>query len=175
MFHELVKHLEIAHLEEWSHLDRGHSSSLEGATEALKASTLRLPVGGKAVADVQNLKDAVGSAVDVMQAMASSICSLSSKVEDMNSLVADLVNVTAKERHMLEQCKDFLSTLATVQVKDCSVRTHILQLNRLPTTSSLTTLPELSETSRSDSSLPNLRRLAVPSMDMSDVPGFKNQ
>ncbi|KAG5238721.1 QWRF motif-containing protein [Salix suchowensis] len=130
---------QIAHLEEWSHLDRGHSSSLEGATEALKASTLRLPVGGKAVADVQNLKDAVGSAVDVMQAMASSICSLSSKVEDMNSLVADLVNVTAKERHMLEQCKDFLSTLATVQVKDCSVRTHILQLNRLPTTSSLTT------------------------------------
>ncbi|KAF9675814.1 hypothetical protein SADUNF_Sadunf09G0072400 [Salix dunnii] len=130
---------QIAHLEEWSHLDRGHSSSLEGATEALKASTLRLPVVGKAVANVQNLKDAVGSAVDVMQAMASSICSLSSKVEDMNSLVAELVNVTAKERHMLEQCKDFLSTLATVQVKDCSVRTHILQLNRLPTTSSLTT------------------------------------
>ena len=86
----------------------------------------------------------------------------------MNSLVAELVNVTAKERHMLEQCKDFLSTLATVQVmvlssgytrisesfssksayeilyiyeqvKDCSVRTHILQLNRLPTTTSLTT------------------------------------
>ncbi|KAJ6905786.1 QWRF motif-containing protein 2 [Populus alba x Populus x berolinensis] len=130
---------QIAHLEEWSHLDRGHSSSLEGATEALKASTLRLPVVGKTVADVQNLKDAVGSAVDVMQAMASSICSLSSKVEDMNSLVAELVNVTAKERHMLEQCKDFLSTLATVQVKDCSVRTHILQLNRLPTTTSLTT------------------------------------
>ncbi|KAL9333626.1 hypothetical protein Peur_073765 [Populus x canadensis] len=130
---------QIAHLEEWSHLDRGHSSSLEGATEALKASTLRLPVVGKTVADVQNLKDAVGSAVDVMQAMASSICSLSSKVEDMNSLVAELVNVTAKERHMLQQCKDFLSTLATVQVKDCSVRTHILQLNRLPTTTSLTT------------------------------------
>lgn len=31
-------------------------------------------------ADIQNLKDAVGSAVDVMQAMASSICSLSLKV-----------------------------------------------------------------------------------------------
>ncbi|KAJ6754833.1 AUGMIN FAMILY MEMBER [Salix purpurea] len=71
---------QIAHLEEWSLLDRGHSSSLEGATEALKASTLRLPVVGKAVANIQNLKDVVGSAVDVMQAMASSICSLSSKV-----------------------------------------------------------------------------------------------
>jgi len=30
-------------------LDRDHSSSLQGATEALKASTLRLPVVGKAV------------------------------------------------------------------------------------------------------------------------------
>ncbi|KAG6793101.1 hypothetical protein POTOM_002291 [Populus tomentosa] len=159
---------QIAHLEEWSLLDRDHSSSLEGATEALKASTLRLPVVGKAVADVQNLKEVVGSAVDVMQAMASSICSLSSKVEDMNSLVAELLNVTAKERRMLEQCKGFLSALAIVQVmvvssgysrisglfsspsayerlyiyeqvKDCSMRTHTLQLNRLPTTSSLTT------------------------------------
>ncbi|KAJ6948855.1 hypothetical protein NC651_003001 [Populus alba x Populus x berolinensis] len=130
---------QIAHLEEWSLLDRDHSSSLEGATGALKASTLRLPVGGKAVADVQNLKEVVGSAADVMQAMASSICSLSSKVEDMNSLVAELLNVTAKERRMLEQCKGFLSALAIVQVKDCSMKTHTLQLNRLPTTSSLTT------------------------------------
>ncbi|KAJ6424418.1 hypothetical protein OIU84_025245 [Salix udensis] len=126
---------QIAHLEEWSLLDRGHSSSLEGATEALKASTLRLPVVGKAVANIQNLKDVVGSAVDVMQAMASSICSLSSKVEDMNSLVAELLNVTAKERRMLEQCKGFLTALAIVQVKHCSMRTHTLQLNRLPSTS----------------------------------------
>lgn len=86
----------------------------------------------------------------------------------MNSLVAELLNVTAKERRMLEQCKGFLSALAIVQVmvvssgysriselfsspsayerlyiyeqvKDCSMRTHTLQLNRLPTTSSLTT------------------------------------
>ena len=103
-------------MEDWALLDRDHSSSLLGATEALKASTLRLPVVGKTVvrvfilcfillessnsinfalktvilylisppsvlkADIQNLKDAVGSAVDVMQAMASSICSLSVKV-----------------------------------------------------------------------------------------------
>ncbi|XP_007042615.2 PREDICTED: QWRF motif-containing protein 2 isoform X1 [Theobroma cacao] len=130
---------QIAYLEEWALLDRDHSSSLLGATESLKASTLRLPIVGKATADIQNLKDAVSSAVDVMQAMASSICSLSLKVEEMNSLVAELVSVTAKERILLEQCKDFLSTLAAIQVKDCSLRTHIIQLNRVPTTSSLTT------------------------------------
>ncbi|KAM6558293.1 hypothetical protein CsatA_027532 [Cannabis sativa] len=130
---------QITYLEDWALLDRDHSSSLLGATEALKASTLRLPVVGKTVADIQNLKDAVGSAVDVMQAMGSSICSLSLKMEEMNSVVAELVKVTGKERFLLEQCKDFLSTVAAMQVKDCSLRTHIIQLNRVPSTSSLTT------------------------------------
>ncbi|KAI6678159.1 hypothetical protein NL676_038955 [Syzygium grande] len=126
---------QISYLEEWSLLDRDHASSLLGATEALRASTLRLPVVGKAIqADVQKLKDAMGSAVDVMQAMASSICSLSLKVEEMNSFLAELVNVTAKEQLSLVQCKDFLSTLTAMQVKDCSLRTHILQKTHLPTT-----------------------------------------
>ncbi|KAF7811066.1 QWRF motif-containing protein 2 [Senna tora] len=107
---------QIPYLEEWALLDRDHSNSLLGATEALRASTLRLPVVEKAIADVPNMKDAVGSAVDVMQAMASSIYSLSSKVEETNSLVAELVKVTAKERFLLEQCNDFLSSLAAMQL-----------------------------------------------------------
>lgn len=92
-----------------------------------------------------------------------------SQVEDMNSLATELVKVTAKEHVLLEQSKDFLSALASMQVsltflllllfchiqlfililsitflnsqqvKDCSLRTHMIQLNRVPTTSSLTT------------------------------------
>ncbi|MBA0782622.1 hypothetical protein Gotri_000482 [Gossypium trilobum] len=133
------KFLKIAHLEAWALLERDHSSSLLGATEALKASTLRLPIVGKATADIQNLKDAISSAVEMMQAMASSICSLSSKVEEMNSLVAELASLAAKETVLLEHCKDFLSALAAIQVKDCSLRSHIIQLNRVPTTNNLTT------------------------------------
>ncbi|KAF8404905.1 hypothetical protein HHK36_009800 [Tetracentron sinense] len=171
---------QMIYLEEWALLDRDHSSSLSGAIEALKDSILRLPVVGGARADIQNVKDALGSAVDVMQAMASSICSLLSKgmelmgwgvalimnkysslvqpktqrpfggvsprsilvcltvsktifhlqVEEVNSLVAELANVSAKERAFLNQCKDLLSTLAAMQVKDCSLRTHILQRKR---------------------------------------------
>ncbi|GFP99604.1 QWRF motif-containing protein 2 [Phtheirospermum japonicum] len=67
---------QIALFEDWSSLEKDHSVSLVGAIEALKATTLRLPVVGGAIANVQSLKDATGSAVDVMQAMASSICSL---------------------------------------------------------------------------------------------------
>ncbi|KAF8410202.1 hypothetical protein HHK36_002724 [Tetracentron sinense] len=122
---------QMAYLEEWALLDRDHSNSLLGAIEALKASTLRLPVVGGARADIQTVEDAVGSAVDVMQAMASSICYLLSKIEEVNSLVAELASVAAKERALLDQCKGLLSTIAAMQVKDCSLRTHILQIKRV--------------------------------------------
>ncbi|KAL7236466.1 hypothetical protein ACSBR1_019707 [Camellia fascicularis] len=124
---------QITSLEDWASLDKDHSLSLLGAIEALKASTLRLPVVGGAIADVQSVKDAIGSAVDVMQTMASSICLLLSKAEDVNSLVSELAKVIANERVLLEQCKDYLSMLAAMQVKHCSLSTHILQLNRVPT------------------------------------------
>lgn len=39
----------MPYLEEWALLDEDHSSSLLGATEALRASTLRLPVAEKAI------------------------------------------------------------------------------------------------------------------------------
>lgn len=124
---------EITCLEDWACLDKDHSVSLLGAIEALKASTLRLPVVGGAIADVQSVKDAIGSAVDVMQAMSYSMYSLLMKVEEVNSLVAELVKVISKERALLEQCKDFLSMLAAMQVKYFSLRTQILQLTRVPT------------------------------------------
>lgn len=40
--------MQLFYLEEWALLDRDHSSSLSGAIEAMKASTLRLPVIGGA-------------------------------------------------------------------------------------------------------------------------------
>ncbi|CAE5967860.1 unnamed protein product [Arabidopsis arenosa] len=122
---------QIGYLEEWSLMDRDHSNSLSGATEALKASTLRLPISGKALVDIQDLKHAVSSTVDVMHAMVSSIFSLTSKVEEMNSVMAEMVNITAKENVLLEQCQGFLSRVAAMQVTDCSMKTHIIQLSRI--------------------------------------------
>ncbi|XP_057494797.1 QWRF motif-containing protein 2-like isoform X1 [Actinidia eriantha] len=124
---------QIICLEDWASLDKDHSASLLGVVEALKANTLRLPVVGGALADVQSVKEAIGSAIDVMQSMTSSLCSILSRVEDVNSLVAELAKVIVNERALLQQCKDFMSMLAAMQVKDCSLRTHILQLNRVPT------------------------------------------
>ncbi|KAL6207922.1 hypothetical protein ACLB2K_018874 [Fragaria x ananassa] len=127
---------QMTYLEECSLLDQDYSNSLSGAIEALRASTLRLPVVDGTRADVHNVKDAISSAVDVMQAMASSICLLLSKVGEVNSLADELANVSVKEHALLGQCRDLLSTVAAMQVEECSLRTHILQQERVP--SSLT-------------------------------------
>ncbi|XP_057722102.1 protein SNOWY COTYLEDON 3-like [Arachis stenosperma] len=123
---------QMMYLEDWPSLDRMYSSSLSGAIEALKGSTLRLPVVSGAKADVLNVKDAICSAMDVMQAMASSICLLLPKVGHVNSLVVEVANLSAKEMVLLEECKDLLSMLTTMQVRECSLRSHISQLKRLP-------------------------------------------
>lgn len=117
---------QIAFLEDWASLDKDHSIALLGAIEALKASTLRLPVGG-AIADLQSMKDVISSALEVMQTLCLSICSLCVKVEEANSMVTELANVCAKEQALLRICKGLLSMLAALKVKDCSLRTHMLQ------------------------------------------------
>ncbi|OIW20856.1 hypothetical protein TanjilG_24934 [Lupinus angustifolius] len=108
---------QMIYLEDWACLDLVYSSSLSGAIEGLKASTLRLPIVGGAKADVLNVKDAICSAMDVMQAMASSICLLLPKVGHINSLVIEVANLNAKERVLLENCRDLLSIVTAMQVR----------------------------------------------------------
>lgn len=123
---------QVLHLDEWALMEKDHSVSLLGAIESLNASTIRLPISGGAMTDIQGLKDAMCSALDVLQAMALPICSLLSKVEQMNSLLTEMASIASNECTLLDECNDFVSTLAALQVNDCSLRTHILQLKRKP-------------------------------------------
>ncbi|XP_015892270.1 AUGMIN subunit 8 [Ziziphus jujuba] len=118
---------QMAYLDDWAVHERDHILSLSGAVEDLEASTLRLPVAGGARADIDSLKVAICSAVDVMQAMASSICSLLPRAEGMNSLVSELAIVAAQEKGMLDECEALLASTAAMQVEEYSLRTHLLQ------------------------------------------------
>ncbi|XP_042445291.1 QWRF motif-containing protein 2-like isoform X2 [Zingiber officinale] len=121
---------QLAYLEEWSVIDTEHSSLLLGAIEALKASTLRLPIVSGAKMDILELKDSVGSAVDMMQAMGSSIRSLLSKVQGTSILLSDITKLAAQERALLDQSRNLLSTAAAMHVKQCSLQGHLVQLKR---------------------------------------------
>ncbi|CAD5333816.1 unnamed protein product [Arabidopsis thaliana] len=123
-----ILNMQMGHLEEWLVIDRDYMGSLVGAAEALKGSTLCLPVDCGAMVNVQSVKDAICSAVDVMQAMASSICLLLPKVGKISSLAAELGRVNANEERMLDMCRDLLNTISALQVTECSLRTQVTQL-----------------------------------------------
>ncbi|MQL89992.1 hypothetical protein Taro_022573 [Colocasia esculenta] len=75
---------EMTCLEDWVLLEREHSSSLLAAADTLKASTLQLPVTGGARADLDALKEAIASSVDIMQAMSSSVHQLLSRTFEID-------------------------------------------------------------------------------------------
>ncbi|KAG7030082.1 AUGMIN subunit 8, partial [Cucurbita argyrosperma subsp. argyrosperma] len=83
---------QMSYLDEWDSLERDHINSLSGVSLDLKANTLRVPLTAGATADVESLKGAIGSALNVMRVMASSICSLLSQVEE-HSLRTHLIQM----------------------------------------------------------------------------------
>ncbi|KAI3444042.1 hypothetical protein Pfo_000707 [Paulownia fortunei] len=99
---------QVTCLDEWASIERDHTNSLTWAIQDLQASTVRIPVTGGARGDIKTVKAAVCSAVDVMKAMGSSLCSILSQVEGMNCLVSELADVAAHERAMLDECESLL-------------------------------------------------------------------
>ncbi|XP_074571334.1 AUGMIN subunit 8-like [Curcuma longa] len=120
---------QIAYLEHYVTLEREHKSSLCGTIEAVKAGTSRLPVTG-ARANILDVKKAITSAVDIMQAMASSICYLLPKVEATKTLISKLSAIVAADKIFLEQCRDLLGLVAAMQVESSSLRAHLIQLRQ---------------------------------------------
>lgn len=127
---EILLKEQAPYLEDWIALEGEYSTALFGTIEALKASMLRLPVTSGARVDVRSVKNAISSAIDIMQAMGSSVCSLLSRVEDAKHLVCQLSAIAAKEKSMLDECRVLLAATAGMKVEECSLRAHILQLLR---------------------------------------------
>ncbi|KAG0523787.1 hypothetical protein BDA96_07G152900 [Sorghum bicolor] len=122
---------QIGYLEQWPVVEEECKDTLVEATEALKASTLRLPVTSGAHADGIAVRNAISSAVDVMQALSSSIDYVQSKVEDRTSLVSELSVLARQEKVALDQCRELLATAAKLQVQEASLRTLLMQLRQI--------------------------------------------
>ncbi|KAJ7955665.1 QWRF motif-containing protein 8-like [Quillaja saponaria] len=121
---------QMAYLDDWALLEQDHIDALSGAVEDLEASTLRLPVTGGARSDIESLKGAICSALDVMQSMGPAICSLLSRAEGMNNLVSELAFIAVQEKAMLDECEALLASTAAMQVEEYSLRTHAMQIKQ---------------------------------------------
>ncbi|KAL6532774.1 hypothetical protein OROGR_013734 [Orobanche gracilis] len=102
-------------LDKWDSIEGDHVNSLTWAIQDLLTSTIRIPIIGGVRGDVETVKAAVCAAVDVMQSMESSLFSIHSRVEGMNSLVSDLADVAAQQRTMLDECESVLGYTAAMQ------------------------------------------------------------
>ncbi|KAK3126188.1 hypothetical protein QOZ80_7AG0552900 [Eleusine coracana subsp. coracana] len=121
---------QMTYLEEWSSLERLYANSLSGTDQALNATVVRLPVSDGAVVDVQALKNAVGSALHVMQSITISTSTQLSKLAQANVLVSRLSGVAIQEFVLMVRCRELLSTLASMHVKHCSLQGQMIQLNQ---------------------------------------------
>ncbi|XP_071698022.1 AUGMIN subunit 8-like [Rutidosis leptorrhynchoides] len=121
---------QIGYLNQWCSIERDHRFALHGVIEDLQASTLRLPVTGCATANIQSVKSAFCSAIQVMQTMGSSIKSTLSTYDETNWLVSELATVVAQERALLDQCESLIAFTSSLQVEEYSFRTNLVQLKQ---------------------------------------------
>ncbi|RLM86249.1 protein SNOWY COTYLEDON 3-like [Panicum miliaceum] len=121
---------QMKYLEEWSFLERDYAHSLSGTTQALNATVLRLPVSNGAMADIQGIKKALSSAVDVMDTIGNSTSTRLPKLARTNVLASQLSKVFIQEHILIAQCRDLLSTLASMHVKYSSLQGQRIQMNQ---------------------------------------------
>ncbi|TVU40322.1 hypothetical protein EJB05_13780, partial [Eragrostis curvula] len=105
---------QMVYLEKWSSLEKVYANSLSGTAQALNATVLRLPVSDGAMVDVKALKNAVGSAFDVMQSIGNSTNRKLSKLSRVNDLMSQLSRVAIEELCLMARCRELLSTLASM-------------------------------------------------------------
>ncbi|KAK1417152.1 hypothetical protein QVD17_26274 [Tagetes erecta] len=121
---------QMAYLNEWAKIETEHNLALSGAIEDLKSSTLRLPVTRGATVDVQTVKSSLRSAIEVMRTMGSTIQSTLSMLEGSGCLASELASVVAQERGLLDECEALFRSAASLQAKEYSLRTHLVQMKQ---------------------------------------------
>lgn len=119
---------QIPYLDDWATLEGDYSSSLSGAAKALQDASLRIPVVGNVRADIRQVGEALNSATTVLESISPYIESSLSKAEEVESVISELAEVVSKERALIEECGDLLSKAHMLQVEECSLRGHLIQL-----------------------------------------------
>ncbi|CAA3019033.1 Hypothetical predicted protein, partial [Olea europaea subsp. europaea] len=74
-----IQPAQLTCLDEWAFIERDNTNSLSSAIQDLRVSTLHIPFTGGAKGDIETVKAAIYSAVDVMQSIRFSLCSILSR------------------------------------------------------------------------------------------------
>ncbi|XP_010527090.1 PREDICTED: protein ENDOSPERM DEFECTIVE 1-like [Tarenaya hassleriana] len=114
-------------LEKWSVMEEEYSTSLSEVIEALLNASLRLPLIGNVKVDTEKLGDAIAVATKMMQSIEHHVRSFMPKAEEMEVLMSELARVTGIERASVEECRVSLLKTQSLQIEECSLRSHLIQ------------------------------------------------
>ncbi|XP_073098908.1 uncharacterized protein [Elaeis guineensis] len=118
---------QMPYLDQWTAVEGDHSSSLSGAIKALQDASLRLPVIGDVKADISELDEVLQSALEMLEELSSCVERFLPQVEEVENVISDLASMVSRERALFEECRDLISMAYELQVKECSLRSQLVQ------------------------------------------------
>lgn len=119
-----------AQLEDWASLEEEHTLALTEAMECLDAAIVRVPLVAGAKADVRSVKQVLDFAVDVMYGIQAAGSRFLPQAERIDSLLPKLAESVVKERALLQECVELVAGVASLEVEERSLRTHLIQLQQ---------------------------------------------
>ncbi|XP_064979480.1 protein ENDOSPERM DEFECTIVE 1-like [Musa acuminata AAA Group] len=123
-----IIHHQMSHLDEWTVLEDDYSSTLLGATKALQDASLRLPIAGNVRVDTRELREVMDSALLMLELLSPCVARFLSKAEDVDHVASGLASVISTQRVLVDECGNLLSEAHVLQVKECSLRTQLIQV-----------------------------------------------
>ncbi|URD98308.1 hypothetical protein MUK42_29203 [Musa troglodytarum] len=121
---------QMLYLDEWTVLEDEYSSSLSGATKALQDASLRLPINGNVKVDNRELKEVLDYASLMLESLSPCVENFLPKTADIDDVASDLASVISTQKTLVEECGNLLSEAHRLQVKECSLRTQLIQVKQ---------------------------------------------
>lgn len=81
-------------------------------------------------ADVRSVKQVLDFAVDVMYGIQAAGSRFLPQAERIDSLLPKLAESVVKERALLQECVELVAGVASLEVEERSLRTHLIQLQQ---------------------------------------------
>ncbi|KAI4343182.1 hypothetical protein MLD38_027715 [Melastoma candidum] len=121
---------QMPYLEDWSAIEGDYLASISETIQALSNVALQLPISGIAKADVKEIKDTLFITARVMDAVASHVEKFTTKAQQLEVYLSELAKATSGEKVVMEECRGLLSEAYASQVRECSLRSQIIQSRR---------------------------------------------
>ncbi|KAF3795224.1 QWRF motif-containing protein 7 [Nymphaea thermarum] len=114
-------------LHEWEKMEKKNMEAVARTSRLLEAIVARVPIVGGAKGNVGSILRVMYVAMDIMEKIEAAIARFCIKTCLVGSVVVELVKITSQERSSINELMDLISTVASLEAQECSLRAHLIQ------------------------------------------------